>query len=242
MGRREELLRRLMGLPSRSDNVRNMLAARRRMVDVPYKKGFDGIDLPEGGWIPTKRRIDASPVARGVPALATWRKDLLAEYVRETLDKNPSWAGFYAPAFNTVVYPDASNAAYGRSHRTIRRHEVMHGFNQAARDGVSGMPISSRLIAKLPENVAIPLDEMIATRAGGDRILDVPWAKYAETYRKQGDNRAARIADALHAAQVAGRRGGQLVRKAADNPMATGAGLVGGSALLYGLMSGDDGQ
>jgi len=52
---------------------------------------------------------------------------------------------------------------------------------------------------------------------------------------KQGNLQAARIAEALHASQRAGKA-------VADNPMAAGAGLVGGSTLLYGLMSGDDGQ
>lgn len=117
----------------------------------------------------------------------------------------------------------------------VRRHEVMHGYNQAAREGVPGMPLASRLAAKLPSDMAVPFDEMIATRAGGKRIMDVPWGYYADRYRKQGNNQAARIAEALHASQRAGKA-------VADNPMATGAGLVGGSALLYGLMSGEDGQ
>ena len=235
MGRREELLRRLMGLPSRSDNVRNLLAARRRMVDAPYKQSVVGIDVPNEGWVPIRLRRDASPVRRSGQPMGPKEEEFLADYVQETFDGHPSWDGFYGPAFNIVVYPDAANRAYGLSPRITRRHEVMHGYNQAARDGVPGMPISSRLLATLPEGMARPLDEMIATRAGGERILEVPWDTYAETYRKQGNLQAARIAGALHASQRAGRA-------VADNPMATGAGLVGGSALLYGLMSGEDGQ
>ena len=230
MGRREEILRRLMG--SRSDNVRNMLAARRRMLDQKITPAGPQLiartadrKLPRPVF-PGLENSQAAYLGEGLVAAT------LAEGAAERLAKDRRLAGIFVPMDDSGPLGVVS---YRPGMTGTRRHEVMHGYNQAARQGVPGMPLPSRLISKLPRSVAVPFDEMIATRAGGDRIIDVPWDYYAKGYREKGHLAAARIAEALHASQRAGRA-------VADNPMATGAGLVGGSALLYGLMSGEDGQ
>jgi len=238
MGRREEILRRLMG--SRSDNVRNLLAARRRMLDQAVTpSGVTRAVRTVDGQLPRPAfpGMENSTLLRVAEGLAL---DTLAADAAKQMADDPRIMGHFMPMPSNTG--PLGVVSYRPGMPDVRRHEVMHGYNQAAREGVPGMPLASRLAAKLPRDMAVPFDEMIATRAGGERIMDVPWGYYADRYRKQGNNQAARIAGALHAAQVAGRRGGQFVRKAAANPMATGAGLVGGSALLYGLMSGEDGQ
>ena len=245
MGRREEILRRLMG--SRSDNVRNLLAARRRMVDQPM--------VPTG----EQSLTPASLIARSPEAAAAVREadelrwmnlgshlgDAASAGARPIMEGKVGGTFAKTPmdeigVLGVVSYPvGVPNQGLARD---IRRHEVMHGYNEAAHQGMEGMPLWSRVTGSMPRAIRRPLDEVVATRVGGQKYTDINWDWYAKLYEGQGQLDAARVARALHAAQVAGRRGGQVVRKAADNPMATGAGLVGGSTLLYGLMSGEDGQ
>lgn len=245
MGRREELLMRLMG--SRSNNVRNMLAARRRMVDQPM--------------VPTGERslTPAALIARSPEATAAVREaeelqgmnlgshlgDAASAGARPIMDGKVVGTFAKTPledvgVLGVVSYPSGI-PNQGRA-RGIRRHEVMHGYNEAAHQGMDGMPIWSRVTGSMPRAIRRPLDEVVATRVGGMKYADINWDWYAKLYESQGQLDAARVARALHAAQVAGHRGGQLVRKAADHPMATGAVIGGGGTLLYGLMSGEDGQ
>jgi len=94
----------------------------------------------------------------------------------------------------------------------------------------------------MPEMFRRPLDEIVASRVGGKPLMEIPWGVYAERFADIGQVGAANVARSLHAAQVAREAAGRAGRLAADNPMATGATLGGGGTLLYGLMSGDDGQ
>ena len=221
-------------------SLRKLLAARRQMVDAPYWQRFDGVDLPGGGWMPTKRRIEASPVARDGSGLEFQDEAFLRQLTSETLEGRPEVNGFFMPDYALVAYPDAHRALAGSDPRGIRRHEVMHAYNHAARQGVSGMPLASRVLAQFPEGLARPLDEMVASRAGGKAALDIPWDYYASHYLAEGNAQAARVARALHAAQQARNAARAAGTFAADHPAAAAAALATGGGLLYGLSLEDD--
>jgi|LakMenEpi03Aug12_release.lakeMendotaPanAssembly.Ray.scaffolds.fasta_scaffold433270_1 hypothetical protein len=227
-----------MGTP-----IRKLLAARRQMVDAPYRQRFDGVDLPDGGWMPTNRRIEPRIVARDGSGLELQDDAFLRLLTREILEKDPDTAGlytagFYAPEYHLVAYPDAKYTS--GSPRSLRRHEVMHAYNHAARQGVAGMPLASRVLAKLPGGLARPMDELVASRVGGKAALDVPWDFYANKYLAEGNSQAARVARALHAAQKARNAARSAGRAAAENPGITAAALGTGGGVLYGLSLEDD--
>jgi hypothetical protein len=103
----------------------------------------------------------------------------------------------------TVVYPQGD--------RRIRRHEVMHAINEGAKRYLElpnpspdhpRLPIGVQLTARLPHGLNRVFDEALATRAGGDRVIGVPWAAYANYYANEGDKSAARIADMIGRAQA----------------------------------------
>jgi hypothetical protein len=189
-----------------------MLAARREMVDAPYMLKFDGIDTPDGGWTPTRRRIAASPVSRDGSGLLFEDEALLRTNAARTLEDNPGFAGFYDPAHRLVVYPHARNTAFGLNPRGTRRHEVTHGLNHAAERDGRGLPLAARLTGALQSQgrgtyagqLGRVMDELVAQRAGGRSFKDIPWHVYGEMYSAQGDNVAARIAYGLDGAQRAG--------------------------------------
>jgi hypothetical protein len=208
------------------------------MVDAPYRQTFDGVDLPDGGWAPTQRRINAQPVARDGTSLGLQDEDFLRHLTSEILESDPKVEGFFAPEYDLVVYPDARYAS--ASPRNLRRHEVMHAYNHAARQGAGGMPMASRVLAKLPEGLARPLDEIVASRVGGKAALDIPWDFYASHYSSQGNMQAARVAQALYAAQQARNAARAAGRVVTDNPTATAAALATGGGVLYGLSLEDD--
>jgi hypothetical protein len=118
---------------------------------------------------------------------------------------------------------------YPRDARPTRRHEVMHGYNEAAVRGVPGMPLSSRAVAALrggqsPDTfrggVAVALDELLAQGAGGTRMADVPWHVYMDQYNSSGAPWAAKTAAALNAAGHVQRHPARYVAMAAAAPLA----------------------
>lgn len=113
--------------------------------------------------------------------------------------------------------------------RGIRRHEIMHGYNWAARQGAEGMPFWSRVVGAAPYSVARPLDELVAQRVQGRSFLDIPWHLYANQYAQKGERGAAAVARGLQAAQVAARNAPYIA-----------AGAVGTGMLAYGLSQDDD--
>lgn len=218
---------------ARRERLRSLIAARRRMVDQAIQpSGVTRSVRTADGQLPR-------PVFPGMQDSTLLRVseglvlDTLAADAAKQMADDPRILGHFFPMPSNTG--PLGVVSYRPGMPAVRRHEVMHGYNKAAREGVPGMPLAARMVASLPQNAAVPFDEMVATRVDGTRIMDVPWREYAVRYRKQGNPQAARIAEALHAAQRAGRL-------ASDNPIATGATIGGGGTLLYGLMSGDDGQ
>jgi hypothetical protein len=219
---------------ARRERLRSLIAARRRMVDQPYA-GVPGSNpsyrvVPRGRAVP----IDAATQAEVSAALQT---ALAGTAARAEVNKG-SAVGVFAThpgmgdTLGVVTYPELGYA--------IRRHEVMHGLNHAAMQGVPGMPLASRVIASLPAGLARPLDEAVASRVGGKPVLDVPWNVYADRYRKEGSMQAARVAQALYAAQQARNAARAAGRVVTDNPTATAAALATGGGVLYGLSLEDD--
>jgi len=198
------ILRKLMGkpVPPPPGRIPAMLAARRAMVDAPYMTRFEGVDLPDGGWMPTKRLVEPNPLARSAPGLLPGDRDFLRMHAREHLDGNKDITGFYDPNYGLVVYPDKHNATSVNPYGT-RRHEVMHGYNHAARMGAKDLPLMSRVASAVPHALSRPLDELIAQRVGGRAFMEIPWDWYANQYATEGSAGAARVARALSAAQNA---------------------------------------
>lgn len=204
------------------------------MVDQPYA-GVPGSN-------PSYRVVPRSPVATmetatPVDAAAQWKTAAAAMDARDLVDAGAAGGVFttrpgMGDTLGVVTYPELG---YG-----IRRHEVMHGLNHAAMQGVPGMPLASRVIASLPSGLARPLDEAVASRVGGKPVLDVPWNVYADRYRKEGNMQAARVAQALYAAQQARNAARAAGRVVTDNPAAAAAALATGGGVLYGLSLEDD--
>lgn len=234
------ILRKLMGkpVPPPPGRIPAMLAARREMVDAPYTARFEGVDLPDGGWMPTKRLVEPNPIERGATGLIPQDWDFLRMHAREYLEGNKDVAGFYDPEYGLVVYPDKRNATFGNPHG-IRRHEVMHGYNHAARMGAKDLPLMSRVASAVPHALSRPLDELIAQRVGGRAFMEIPWDHYANQYAAEGSAGAARVARALIAAQNAGRLGGRAIDFAVDHPGLLGAG-VGAAYTLNRAMASEE--
>lgn len=209
--------------------IQSMLAARRRIIDQPMVEG-----IATDGLVPdalVSRRSGANPYPAGdLP----WEvADMGAQPVKSG---DALGTFYYAPAdgdfLGVATYPKSGGY-------DTRRHEIMHGYNEAARRGYAGMPFWSRAVGASPDFISIPLDELIAQRAGGTAFMDIPWSVYASLYAQGGQAGAARTARALEAAQMARRVGGQAVEFAGDHPVLLGAGL--GTAYLLGrAMAGED--
>jgi hypothetical protein len=156
------------------------------MVDLPYKFhpfGDDMHDLPMRRFTP-----EAGP-------LLTQTMRGISEDVDGLFSHNPD---VYEKTgiVGSVFYP-ANN-------RSVRRHEVMHGYNHAAMLGVEGMPWQSRAVAALDRvpGLGPVADEMVARMAGGERpFSDVPWDWYSQHYAAGGLPSAARVAGVLDRVQ-----------------------------------------
>ena len=219
----------LVGGTPKASRVPALMAARRRIIDQPMVLSADAQKLVPDALI--TRADDLAPLVDGSYMPDDWRvaddlarvaeagaRDVVADRAFGTFAKAPG-----APYLGVASYVSGvPNAALAR---TARRHEIMHGYNEAARQGFEGLPFASRLTASLPRPLSIPVDEMVAQGVGGTRALDVPWGFYAERYAAGGELGAARVARALEAAQKARQLGGQAAQFTKDHPVLTGAGV-----------------
>lgn len=212
-----------------------MMGARRRIIDQPMVPAVDG----SGRLVPAAMvaRADdlAKVVERGDTAEDLIRRSVLNVHADRGANNIVAgqWDGSFVDApmgvfgyLGVASYPKGiPNADLARN---VRRHEIMHGYNAAARQGWDGMPLSSRVVAGMPKSLVWPIDELVAQRAGGKGFMDIPWGNYAHHYAKHGERGAARTARALQAAQIAAR-----------HPSLVAAATVVGGGLLYGLTAED---
>ena len=220
------LIRQLLGkpVPPPPGRIPAMLAARRAMVDAPYMHRFEGLDLPDGGWMPTRKVVSPRLVARDGSGIDYEDAAFLAQRAEQILaGKNAE--GFFDPEYNFVVYPVLGDRA-----REVRRHEVMHGYNAAAQVDGSRLPLAARLTGALRAGgntggFGRVFDELVAHRTGGRRFSEIPWHVYGEQYAAEGDPLASRIALGLDGARRAGRVAYDRSPYLAGG--ATSAGLVG---------------
>lgn len=228
----------LLGMaPPPPGRVQAMLQARRRIIDQPMVPSL----TEAGKLVPdalVARADDLAPLIEGgvndADLLRRAAMQLRADAGAENIVAG-RWGGSFVDAplesagyLGVASYPrNVPNASLARN---IRRHEIMHGYNTAARQGLEGLPLSSQVVASLPQSLARPLDELVAQRVGGNSFMDIPWGDYASSYAEAGQTGAARTARALEAAQRARRLGGQAVEFVGDHPVLLGAGV--GTAYL----------
>jgi hypothetical protein len=212
-----------------------MLAARRRIIDQPMVPSA----LDESRMVPdalVARAEDITPLVSGSVNKADWLRRAAINAVAD-IGAKPITAGEFLGSFTGVPMDKAGFlgvASYPRGagtdlSRNIRRHEVMHGYNEAARQGAEGLPFWSRVVAATPQAISRPLDELVAQRAGGASFSEIPWGTYASQYANEGQRGQAAVARGLQAAQVAGRYAPYLA-----------GGAVGTGMLAYGLSQDDE--
>lgn len=221
-----------------------MLAARRRIIDQPMVPSV----MEPGKLVPdmlvprspdNAALIDAYNLpfvsASNEAAIASLKRraelDIIAERGADGV-KSGDWSGSFVNAppeeagyLGVLTYPLGAQDA-----RSVRRHELMHGYTAAARRGYDGLPAWPQAVGSMPRWLSRPLDELGAQRVGGTPFMEIPWDFYASHYAQQGDQGAARVARALEAAQRARRMGGRAAEFAADHPVLLGAGV--GTAYL----------
>lgn len=227
----------LLGLapsPPPPGRIPAMLAARRRIIDQPMVPALDGSErLVPDALVARSGALDQVLSGRFDDVSPEWREGVLrrADLGAENIVAG-RWNGSFVedPLIGGVAsYPrGVPNAGLARN---IRRHEIMHGYNAAARQGMDGMPLSSTLAAAMPRALSTPLDELIAQRVGGAAFSEIPWGLYAGQYAQEGQAGAAAVARGLQAAQVAGRYAPYLA-----------AGAVGTGMLAYGLSQDDEAE
>ncbi len=212
-------IRRLMGMPAPvpPERLRAMLAARRATIDNVVSQG-----LPVNVKTYSPRMAQAmAGESLAFPGITNRSiADLSAAGQAERVQAGEASGTYFVPAYET---PYQGIVTYGLGDRNVRRHEVMHAYNHAARLGRPGLPFWTRVAAGSPKSVAMPLDELLAQQAGGTRFMDIPWTRYAGLYAESGDAGAARVARLLAGAQAA--------RRAADDPLLRGAALGAGASL-----------
>lgn len=218
MGKYDALLMRLA--PQSRSNLPAMLAARRRMVDNVMTSAGQAAEL-----------IARGPEAEDLVRLSAAYGDHWGNHPAERLNARVSEArgswmndGSFGPIADDSVLGVVS---YRRGNRGTRRHEVLHGLTEAARQGVGGMPYWSRVAASNPLGLGDFLDELSAQRAGGRSAMLVPWPSYAIDYARQGAPASAAAAGIMAVPQVA-----------AGAAIGLGAGL--GAAALRDAMYPDD--
>ena len=242
MGKYDALLLRLA--PQSRSNLPAMLAARRAIIDQPMVPAVGAVNklVPDAlvARSPDLQQVIDAPSA----AIDLWSSKAIQSVAERGAAPiiEGRWAGVFSGNADPTArdwigvasYPsDVPNKSLARS---VRRHEIMHGYNNAASRGFEGLPFWSRVVGSMPEAIARPLDELIAQRVGGAGFMDIPWDSYARTYASQGSPGAARVARVLQAAQEA--------RQAADNPvaqgLALGVGVGTGAAYAYGDLYPDE--
>jgi hypothetical protein len=176
--------------PAKStSNIRALLAARRKMVDASPSTW-----RPVPGEPPIPLVISRTGAS---PSRGAW-KDI--DRVIQNIDRGVG-GGFFASS--TGRYPELGVVAYKQGDYGTRRHEVMHGYTEAARQGYPGMPLASRVAARLPHSLSTVLDEMAATSAGGGSVFLKNWPFYARYYAERGDYGPAALYGGISAAQAA---------------------------------------
>lgn len=190
------------------------------MIDMPYHTAGDAIVIH-----PAWRRLTATER----PVMDALLSEVAADNAKDALASGA--AGVFSPMTKQSAY--VGLLSYPVDDRMIRKHELMHGYAEAAKQGLPGMPLGARMVAASPEFLAEPLDEYLAMRSGGTRFMDIPWGAYATDYRTRGQPGAARVAQGLHAAQQAGRFASKYAPYIA-------AGAVGTGLTAYGLSRDDD--
>lgn len=190
------------------------------MIDMPYHTAGDAIVIH-----PPWRRLTATER----PVMDALLSGVAADNAKDALASGA--AGVFSPMTKQSAY--VGLLSYPVDDRMIRKHELMHGYAEAAKQGLPGMPLGARMVAASPKFLADPLDEYLAMRADGTRFMDIPWGAYATDYRTRGQPGAARVAQGLHAAQQAGRLASKYAPYIA-------AGAVGTGLTAYGLSRDDD--
>lgn len=190
------------------------------MIDMPHHAYGDAIVVH-----PAWRRLTATER----PKIDALLAEVAADRAKDALASGA--VGVFSPMSKQSAY--VGLLSYPVGDRKVRRHELMHGYAEAAKQGLPGMPFGARMVAASPGFLAEPLDEYLAMRADGTRFMDIPWGAYADDYLMRGHPVAARVAHGLHAAQMAGRFASEYAPYIA-------AGAVGTGALAYGLSQGDE--
>ena len=214
-----------------------MLAARRRIIDQPMVPSV----IEPGKLVP-----DALVVRS--PDLQPLLSEPVGGRITNVLAENAGRAvtGGDAEGVFTAAWPWAADylgvATYPAGNRGVRRHEVMHGYNEAARLGDERMPFWSRVAGAATPAISLPLDELIAQRVGGTAFMDIPWGDYARRYAQLGEAGAARSARALEAAQQAMQLGVRAAEFAADHPVLLGAGVGTAYLLNHALAEEEEAQ
>ena len=246
MGKYDALLLRLA--PQSRSNLPAMLAARRAIIDQPMVPAVGAVNklVPDAlvARSPELQRVIDAPSA----AIDQWSSKAIQNAAERGAAPivESRWAGTFADNADPIAQDWVGVASYphgvpnAAAAREVRRHEIMHGYNHAARRGFEGLPFWSRVVGNAPGAIARPLDELIAQRAGGAGFMDIPWDSYARTYASDGSPGAARVARVLQAAQAA--------RRAADDPtvrqvalgVGVGTGATLGAAYAYGALYPDE--
>ena len=170
---------------AKGGNVPALLAARRGMIDA--RPGVR-MDIPlvtprDGDWSAVNEADRMGLIDSGIDAI-----------------KDGHVGGLFNPARGR--FPGVGLVMYRQGDRATRRHEVMHGLTEAARLGYPGMPAVSRVAARLPNFLSGPLDEMAATRAGGQSLLTNDWPFYVAYHAKQRNYGPAAVYAGLSLAQA----------------------------------------
>jgi hypothetical protein len=144
--------------------------------------------------------------------------------------------GVFSPSGQN--HPKVGIVAYRQGDRGTRRHEVMHGYTEAAGRGYPGMPPIAQLAASLPRALGVPLEEIVATQAGGRSALVKNWPWYSQYYARSGHYGPAATYAGMGAAQLAvpvaaGYGAGMLARQVMPLPPSDDEEGGGQDALLY---------
>lgn len=194
-----------------------MLAARRRMIDLQRPIGVSHPGehkLIARGNVSDMLLSDSSfPDVEGQwSSSPDERLKYRIEEANRTLDARAA-GGLFSPtaAFPGIDHPFNRGVlglvSYPQANRQTRRHEVMHGMTEAARQGLPGMPAWSRLAASNPLGLGRYLDELGATATEGTLAMAgrIPsWPSYAYQYAREGQPASAAAAAATYLVPVVG--------------------------------------
>lgn len=235
------LIRRLGGAQD-PERFRAMLAARRAMVDQQVLADGTTKLVPRSELTAHVVQDPAALAAagRGDDNTRRFMSLLLANEARQVQNRalrasaamsDGSVGGLFSP---TPGARPVGVVTYPQGNRAVRRHEVMHGYNEAARRGYQGLPTSSRVIGALDGSswtrpFATVADELAAQRVGGRSFSEMNWPDYVSYYGAHGDHAAAALARALGVA-------GGVQRELAQHPVAWG--LAAGTAATLGAALG----